>query len=206
MRKLAIFLGFFLAFAWLGGTADGQDLAPLKEILADRVLGRADAPVTIIEYASMTCPHCASFHAKQFPVLKKEYIDTGKVRLIFREFPTAPQQLALGAAMLARCAPKERYFAFIKMLFRSQMQWGRSAKPVEELAGIGRLAGVSRATVDACLKSREIFAGVAKIAQDGETKYGIQSTPSFIINGKKLEGGLTIPEFRTAIAAAMAGK
>ena len=108
--------------------------------------------------------------------------------------------------MLARCAPKGRYFAIIKMLFRSQMQWGRSANPIEALAGIGRLAGVSRATFDACLKSKEIFAGVAKIAQDGEKKFGIDATPSFIVNGKKVAGGLSLAEFRKVIDAALGGK
>ncbi|MDP6172586.1 MAG: DsbA family protein [Rhodospirillales bacterium] len=209
MKKLAAFLVFFAVFSGLsglGGPLAGQELAPVKDILADRVLGQAGAPVTIVEYASMACPHCASFHANQFPALKKEYIDTGKVKLIFREFPTSPQQLALAAAMLARCAPKERFFAIIKMLFRSQMQWGRSAKPVEALASIGQLAGVSRATFDACLKSKEIFQGLVKIARDGETKFSIQSTPSFIINGKKLEDGLSLPEFRKVINQALGVK
>lgn len=206
MRKPTAFLVVFLAFAGLGGAAGGQGLPPVKEILADRVLGQADAPVTIIEYASMTCPHCASFHAVQLPALKKEYIDTGKVRLIFREFPTAPRPLALAAAMLARCAPKERYFGIINVLFRSQMQWGRAAQPVEALAGIGRLAGVSRATFDACLKNEEIYQGIVKIATHGETKFGITATPSFIVNGKKIEGAVSLFEFRKIIDAALGGK
>ena len=126
----AMFLGPALAGgARAAGNAEG-----------DMVVGSDDAPVTIIEYASMTCPHCADFHLNTYGKLKEAYIDTGKVRLVFREFPL--DGLALQASMLARCAGPKRFFAFIDVLFTQQAGWARASDPMSALARIGRLGGV----------------------------------------------------------------
>src|SRR6266853_5170319 len=122
--------------------------------LGDEIQGQADAPVTIVEYASMTCPHCAHFHETTYPELKKRYIDTGKVRFIFREFPLDP--LAAGASMLARCADKEKFYPLIETLFQQQSKWAIE-KPIPQLMAIAKQAGMSEQTFNACLSDQKML-------------------------------------------------
>src|ERR1700761_625180 len=122
--------------------------------LGDRVLGKDDAPGTIIEYASMTCPHCAHFAETTYPELKKRYIDTGKVKYIFREFPLDP--LAAGAAMMARCADKDKFFPLIETLFQEQRKWAVE-KPIPQLMAIAKQAGMSEQTFNACLSDQKML-------------------------------------------------
>ncbi|MFQ5784037.1 MAG: DsbA family protein [Alphaproteobacteria bacterium] len=159
----------------------------------EMVLGVADAPVTIIEYASLTCPHCASFHSDTLPLIKERYIDTGKARLVFRDFPF--DRPGLLAAAMARCAGPERFFGFLEVLFRSQKSWSRATKPTEALVRIGRLGGLSRETVDACFADKALLQSVLKSRLDGAKKFNINSTPSFIINGEKLVGAQPFERF-----------
>jgi protein-disulfide isomerase len=177
-------------------------LPPIKEILSDRILGKMDAAVTIIEYASMTCSHCAAFHAGPFPALKKEYIETGKIKFIFRDFPL--DRLALAAAMMARCAPKERYFPIIDIIFRTQQNWAKVADPAGALAQVGLLSGISQKTYEACVSNKDIYDGIMKIRNDGDKKFNVQSTPTILINGKALQGSMTIEHLRTALDAELA--
>ena len=164
--------------------------------LGDRALGSADAPVTIIEYASATCPHCARFHEDTFKTLKSEYIDTGKVRYVFREFPF--DDLALAAFMLARCAPEDKYFPILDMLFEQQRTWaGENAR--EELFKIAQLAGFSRDGFDTCLKNEEVAKGILATRESGASSLGVDSTPTFFINGEVLRGNQDIAEFRKRI-------
>jgi protein-disulfide isomerase len=202
MRKLALF-GTLVLFA---AGAGAQALPPVAQILSERILGKADAPVTVIEYASFTCPHCANFHNKQFPAIEKEYIATGKARLIFREYPTAPRALSLAASMMARCAPRSRYFAIVKMLFRTQEKWATAADPTKALAGIGWLAGMSQATFDACLNNEPVYRGILGRALEGERKDKVEGTPTFLVNGRKIRSGLSLDEFRKVLDAAAGGK
>lgn len=199
-QGIGAFLGVFL-FATV---AFAQELPPLADILADRVLGKADAPVTMIEYASLTCPHCAAFHGDQLQQIKKNYIDTGKVALVFRDFPL--DRLALAASMMARCAPKERYFGIISALFLGQQSWARDPNPTGALAGVGRLAGMPQETFEACLKDRDVLNGIVKMRSEAEKQYGVESTPTFIINGQKIEGGQPYETFAQVIDAALAAK
>ena len=120
--------------------AIAQSLPSVEKMVAERILGDKNAPVEVIEYASLTCPHCAAFHNGPWPKLKKEYVDTGKIKLIYRDFPT--DQLAVAASMVAKCAPENRYFSIIKLMFRPQDKWRRAKNPHEALSNIGRLAGM----------------------------------------------------------------
>ncbi|MYE03074.1 MAG: DsbA family protein [Alphaproteobacteria bacterium] len=164
----------------------------------DRVLGQDGARVTIVEYSSLTCPHCAQFHAEGYRHLKSAYIDTGKVRLVFRDFPL--DGLALRAAALAECVPAERYFPFLQLLFESQKGWARSDNPVAELVRLGQLAGLSDQRAVGCIQDE---AGLEKIIQErltGQEDYQIDSTPSFIIDGRKHPGALTAEELDDILA------
>jgi len=200
--KFGLLLGLILGFASPVATLSAQSLPSKAEIEAERSIGVMSAPVTMIEFASLTCPHCANFHRDVLPAIKKEYIDTGKVRLVYKDFPL--DQVATAASMMARCAKPSQYFGLIGILYRNQTKWSRSPDTRGALAGIGKLAGISQATFDACLKSQQVFDGVIKDKNEGEKKYKVQSTPTFIINGKKIDGGLPIEEFRKVLDQSVA--
>ena len=180
-----------------GGDVDMKKLLVEPE-LGDRVLGKADAPVTIVEYASATCPHCANFHNGTFKAIKSEFIDTGKVRFIFREMPF--DDLALAAFMLARCAPKDKYYGMLEIIFEKQREWIKN--PREELLKISKLAGFTAESFDKCLSNEKIAKGVQTIGKDGNQKYGVNATPTFFINGKFFSGNASIDKFRELIEAA----
>lgn len=188
-----------------GAAANNSDLSTLNEpvALGDRVLGSADAKVTVIEYASATCPHCGDFHRETFPLLKKEYIDTGKVKFIFREFPF--DDLALAAFMVARCAPQEQYYPIIEFLYEQQEVWARSENPKQALFRVAQLAGFTQESFEACLKNKDVAKGIVAGRDKAESTYGVESTPTFFINGIPLKGAKPIEEFRTAIEAALKG-
>src|SRR5690606_14406819 len=132
----------------------------------ERVLGNPDAPVTIIEYASLTCPHCAQFHRETLPELKKRFIQDGKVRLVMRDFPL--DRVALQAHTVARCAPKEQYFPLLDTLFRSQDRWARADNPTAALVGIAKLSGMTDETIRACLNSEAVQRSVLQDRLTGE--------------------------------------
>ena len=165
--------------------------------LGDMSLGDEKAPVTIIEYASMTCPHCANFHETTYLELKKKYIDTGKVRFIFREFPL--DQLAAAAFMLARCGAKERYFPMVETLFQQQRTWAVQ-RPLQPLMAIGKQAGLSEAGFNECLKNQQVLDGIENVRQRAANKFNVQSTPTFFVNGKQLRGSATLAEFEKEMA------
>ncbi len=176
------------------------DAPPLE---GDRVLGRPDAPITIIEYASLTCPHCARFHKETLPKLKSSYIDTGKVKLVFRDFPF--DGLALRASALARCAPPERYFAVIETLFQQQDVWSRAKDPLVAIGNIGKLAGMSQATVDACFQDTKLLDKIVQGRMDSEKAHGVTSTPTFIIGGKKINGAEPFETFDSLLKSLPGG-
>jgi protein-disulfide isomerase len=165
-----------------------------EEALKERVLGDPKAPITIIEYSSLGCPHCAKFHKDTLPELKKNYIDTGKAKLIYRDFPLGGG--AYAAAMMARCAPPSRYFQFIEVLFKNQDTWARSKNPQQPLARIGKLGGMSQAAFDACLKNEALFQGIRKVQLEGKQKFEVNATPTFIINDEKISGARPYEDFR----------
>ena len=179
------------------GTALAQPPAVPQTATAPRVLGSPDAPVEVIEYASLTCHHCASFHNDVLPQVKKELIDTGKVRLVYRDFPL--DRVALEGAILARCLPPERYFPVLSILFAKQDDWSHAKDPVEPLARIGTLAGLSRSAYDACRANKALQDSIVQSRFEGENKHGVESTPSFVIGGKTYKGVLAFDAFKEAV-------
>ena len=155
----------------------------------DVALGSDKAPVTIIEYASMTCPHCAHFSETTFPELKKRYIDTGKVRFIFREFPF--DKVAAAAFMLARCAGKDRYMAVVETLFAKQAEWVVE-QPRAPLENIAKQLGFTDETFKQCLTNQKVLDGIEEVRNRAVQKLGVNSTPTFFINGKKLTGDVPL--------------
>lgn len=167
--------------------------------LPDMALGPNDAAVTITEYASMTCPHCAAFNEQVFPKIKKEYIDTGKVRYIFREFPLDIK--AAAGSMLSRCIANgdaSKYFAVTDMLFRQQSDWVLK-NTTETLTRIGKQAGLTQQQVEACLKDQALLDKIAADQKYASDVLKVDSTPTFFINGEKIKGETSFEEFAKKI-------
>jgi protein-disulfide isomerase len=163
--------------------------------LPDMALGPANAPVTITEFASMTCPHCAAFNDTVFPKIKSEYIDTGKIRYVFREFPLDIK--AAAGSMLARCIAKDdagKYFAVIDMLFKQQNEWVLK-NTTETLIRIGKQAGLSQQAVEDCLKDQALLDKIATDQKYASEVLKVDSTPTFFINGEKIKGETSFAEF-----------
>jgi protein-disulfide isomerase len=161
-------------------------------------LGDPNAPNVVIEYASMTCSHCAAFHNEVFDEFKTNYIDTGKVYFIFREYPL--DALATAAFMLARCGPKERYFPLVDLMFDRQPEWAFTDNPKQALLTFVRQAGFTEETFNACLTNKELQDGVLAVKNRGSNDFGISSTPTFFINGEEHRGGFSIEEFDEILA------
>lgn len=179
----------------------GPSEVPVEELmkpgpLPDLALGNPDAKVTIVEYASMTCPHCANFNNHVLPELKKKYIDTGKARLIFREFPL--DNLAAAGAMLARCAG-DNAFSMLDVLFEKQDEWVTRNDPVSKLFEIAKQAGFTKESFEKCLSDDKLLADVEAMRTRANEQFGVNSTPTFFINGKRLSGGSSISDFDSAI-------
>lgn len=190
--------------------AAAPDQVPMSDLmkpeaLPDMVMGKADAPVTVIEYASMTCPHCAHFSETTFPELKKRYIDTGKVRYIFREFPL--DNLAAAAFMLARCAGEldsSKYYAMIETMFAQQRTWAVE-KPIPPLMAIAKQAGFTEKSFDACLANQKLLTGIEDVRQRAIKQFQVDSTPTFFINGKRTVGAVTIEDMAKIIDPMLSG-
>ena len=197
MRKFVAVLGTLIVVALAAGGLRAEPIST-EDALADKVLGSADAPIEIVAYESMTCPHCAAFHANAWHDIKKKYIDTGKARFILRDFPF--DAVGLRAAMLARCTGDKRYYGVVEILFKSQTQWARAEDPMQALAGIGRLAGLSEADFDACMGNQALMDGILAGRQTAQREFDVSSTPSFIINGTKVVGAQPFEEFDKVLA------
>jgi protein-disulfide isomerase len=163
----------------------------------DLVIGDANAPITMIEYSSLSCPHCARFQKDVMPQIKADYIDKGKVKLVMRDFPL--NKPALQAAMMVHCLSPLRAFAMEDLLFKTQDQW-LIEDAAEPLAGIAANAGMDRKTFDACLANKDAETKIVATRKAGEDAFGIDSTPTFIINGIKLEGEQTYADLKALFA------
>ena len=165
------------------------DLAEAVGPAGDVVLGSDKAPVTIYEYASMTCPHCAHFSEETFPELKKRYIDTGKVKYIFREFPL--DALAAAGFMLARCAGNDKFMPIVETLFAKQADWVVK-EPIEPLKAIAKQFGFTEQSFDECLKNQKVLDNIQAVRDRAVQKFGVNSTPTFFVNGKRIQGDVSI--------------
>lgn len=169
--------------------------------LPEMSIGKADAPVTIIEYLSMTCPHCAAFHRETFDAIKEKYVDTGKVRFILREFPL--DNKATAAIMLARCAPEGQGPALVSALFKNQMTWVTADDARGALLQMSKLAGFTQESFDACLTNQKLLDDVLKVRETGGKEFGVDSTPTFFINGQRYGGSMSVAEMSALIDAAL---
>ncbi len=175
-----------------GGGGQTNEELMMAGPLGEMALGDPKAPNTVIEYASMTCPHCERFHRDVYPAFKTKYIDTGKVYFIFREYPLDP--LATSAIMLARCGPKDRYFPLVDLLFDHQADWAFVPDPKTALQNLVKQAGITQADFDACLTNQSVLDGVNWVKNHAEQKLGVNSTPTFFFNGEKHAGELSLDE------------
>ncbi len=205
----AVTVGALALYQWQGRTPapPPQATGPVTDAEArtralevgpdDMVLGNPDAPVTVIEYASLTCPACRTFHVDVLPAIKTSYIDAGTVRLVMRDFPL--DQGALAAAMLARCAGPERRYAFLDLFFQRQNAWAGAPDPFAGLARVAGIGGMGEADVGACFQNEDVQRAVLEQRLDGERGLGVNSTPSFIIDGNKYAGVMSFEEFKAVV-------
>jgi protein-disulfide isomerase len=197
-----------LAFAAGFSLPAAAQTVPVAELavpgpLGDVFVGRADAPVTIIEYASLTCGHCATFHEKVWPVLKQKYVETGKVRFVLREFPL--DALSTAGFMLARCAGNDKFYPVTDLLFEQQKNWAYTDKPLENLGRFARQAGFTQESFEACLKNQSVYDAVVAVRKRGAETFKVDSTPTFFINGKMHRGALTVEELDKILTPLVGG-
>ena len=163
-----------------------------EQALPDLWLGKADAPVTIVEYASTTCSHCAAFHAGAFKELKEKYIETGKVRFVLREFPL--NNVDKAAYMLARCSGDDKRYPVVDLLFSQQKAW-MNDKPLASLNTLMKQTGMSQTAFETCLKDKDLYDKLDKQSENASQKFGVNSTPTFFVNGQRLVGAQPLAEF-----------
>jgi protein-disulfide isomerase len=166
---------------------------PTADLMAPQALpdvpqGKANAPITIVEYASMTCTHCAAFHAETYPTLISKYVNTGKVYFILREFPLDP--LATAAFMLARCSGPDKRNAVVDLLFDQQKNWAFTDKPLEALSNLLKQTGMTQASFQACINDQTLYDKVNQVRDNAAQKFGVDATPTFFVNGQKISGVL----------------
>jgi protein-disulfide isomerase len=211
MRIILFFVVGFVSFIVVSPeparAAGGSSLlaaanAGLSVTTDDRILGNSDAPITIVEYASLTCPHCAHFANDVLPELKKKWIDTGKARLVLRDYPL--DEPALRAAMIARCAPPDRFYAYVDTLFAAQEKWVMARDYREALARLVKLGGMSKDEFDNCLKDTALENKIVEGRLAASKELDVNSTPTFFINGTKFTGAPTVEEFDKALSSVAA--
>ena len=197
MTKAYNFLFFTIFFLFVLTPIYGESALDITE--KDFVIGNEDAKITIIEYASLSCSHCADFHVNTLETLKKEYIDTGKVRMVFRDYPF--NYPALLGSMVLRCIPENYRYDYMNALFKLQTDWvnKKNKKTIQELYKIMQSGGMTKDEYDACIYNTELENEILKGVMEAQNQFNIKSTPSFIIDGKLIEGNKSIKEFRQII-------
>lgn len=184
-----------------GGEPQVAEAPEGNPLITPRVMGDPDAPVTLIEYSSLTCPHCAAWHRETLPRLKEAYIETGQVKLVTRDFPLN-EGAALGT-LFARCAAEDRYFPLIDLLFQQQSVWARSQNMIGELARLAGFAGMSQEEINQCLQNEELYAAILEQREVWSQTHDISSTPTFVVNGELIVGNQPYETFERAIEAAL---
>ena len=197
MTKAYNFLFFTIFFLFVLTPIYGESALDITE--KDFVIGNEDAKITIIEYASLSCSHCADFHVNTLETLKKEYIDTGKVKMVFRDYPF--NYPALLGSMVLRCIPENYRYDYMNALFKLQPDWvnKENKKTIQELYKIMQSGGMTKEEYDACIYNTELENEILEGVMEAQNQFNIKSTPSFIINGKLIEGNKSIKEFRQII-------
>ena len=197
------------ALAVLALPAQAQDPAqedPAPDLLTiwpdDRVFGNSDAPVTIFEFSSLTCPHCAAFHIDTLPEVKSELIDAGLANLVIRHFPL--DQLAMNAALVAECVPPGQYYSFIDVLYTTQADWAGSDDPMQTILRTAMLAGVPEGSLRACMEDEAVLNGILAVRLRAQTELGITSTPTFFVGGEMIRGAQPYDVFAEAVETAAA--
>ena len=200
LKSLIIIIGF--SFAALGtAIADvDKESIDVAAALAPRTEGGLDAKVKLVEYFSLTCPACAKFHTKVYPKIKRKYIDTGLIQMEYRDFPL--DQWGLRAAALARCVGPKYYSAMIDVLLKQQSTWTRSENILSSLLKIGQLAGLSKKRAESCMTSDKLLDGIISIRMTGNKKYDVNTTPSFLLDGQKIDA-FEFEEFETLLDKAL---
>ena len=202
LPRLALGIAIFL---FLFSTTDSfAAKVSIKEAMAEKSIGNPNAPITMIEYSSLTCSHCADFHTDILPSIKRDYIDTGKLRMVFWDFPLS--NLALAATMIARCSGQDNYVPMTSALFESQKIWAYSDAPFDSIAGIARLSGMSIDDIKSCLDDRKLLEAIKAKAKEAESIFGVKSTPTFFIEGQMVPGNLPYKDFKDLLDKALAKK
>ena len=195
-KKLKLLI-FLTLFSFSTKQVALSDVADSIEALTEKVLGNENAPITLIEYASLTCGHCATFHNEVFPKIKSDYIDTGKLKFIYRDFPL--DHYALMASMVARCAGNKKFFTFLKVLFKEQSKWTAAKDPFIALGHIARIGGIGKEEFKSCVGNKAIEDGILKSRIEADREFKIESTPTLIINGEKYDGARTFKKLKKYI-------
>jgi protein-disulfide isomerase len=170
----------------------------------DKIMGDANAPVTLVEYSSLTCPHCANFHQMTVPDLKEKYVKTGKVRYVIREFPL--DRIAFAAAAIARCAGSDKFFPFISALYKQQEVWARGeGDPAPRLFNMAKQVGFTQEAFNACLGNKDVIDHIEETRRRGNEVFGVNSTPTIFVNGKKVEGGNSLSDIEAAMSPFLKG-
>ena len=214
VRAAALIAASLVATTGAASISQAQRIAAAPEVsveelmkpgdLADIAIGPADAKVTVVEYSSLTCPHCANFQAKIFPGFKAKYIDTGKVRFITREFPL--DNLAAAAAMLARCVEPSKSFDFVETMFATQETWAGGQNPKAKLFEIAKQAGFTEESFEKCLTDQALLDKLTALRTRAGEKFQINSTPTFFVNGKRLSGNTNLADFEKVIEPLLGAK
>ncbi|MAH83307.1 MAG: hypothetical protein CBB68_02945 [Rhodospirillaceae bacterium TMED8] len=199
--RLIFFIAVILSPEAIKTSHAKAGLVSLQESMQKAMVGDPTATVIITEYASLGCTHCAHFHQKTFPHLKRDYIDTGKVKMVFVDFPLGTP--ALAASMIARCAGPKRYFGFVDLFFRSQKSWAQAENPLTALKKVARFGGLNSDDVDHCIQQQPLIDYIQNTARDASEEHDINSTPSFVINGQKHSGFIEYGAFKSLVDNAL---
>lgn len=199
-RSARVMLATGLTLSAVPALAQSVDVEKLMEAgpLPEMALGDENAPVTMVEYASMTCGHCANFHKNTYPHLKSEYIEQGKVRFLFREFPLDP--VATAAFMLARCASEDKYFDVVDTMFAEQRKWAFTNDPYNSMLNFAKQIGFTQENFESCLQNQELLDAINKIKNRASSEFGVSSTPTFFVNGEKVNGAITVEQLDEELA------
>ncbi len=189
MKKKILYSVLFLCVFLLSSYNVNSRIVDTIEALQSQTMGNESAPIKMIEFASLTCGHCAKFHNEVFPKLKKDYIDNGKIYFTYQDFPL--DKFALKASVIARCSGTEKYFSFLKVLYKKQKDWTSSQDPFKSLLKIAKLGGLKNDEIKVCVSNKSIEDGILKNRLNSTKKFEIKATPTIYINGKKYNGDLT---------------